>query len=329
MKSNGELQYSVVIRTLGNSGEKYRKMLEAIERQTVSPMEIVVVIPHGYTLDHMLGKERIVHSEKGMVSQRAVGIEEAQGEYLLVLDDDLDFPPDFVEIMYYHMIEKNLDCVLAFGSGYNDIQSKGGQSSASFTHFAKRIRGAFTGQYFYSNRKSDYFDTITRTAGHRAFINHKEKPCQTGCFQCFFIKNKVAKGLHFEKEKWLEQGRLSQYAAYDDAVFFYKLFLSGGAFSYTMETTYVHLDAGAGRFAKSKLTAKRNRLYCIARNRTIFWSRFIMPSRPGLLTLLGGLYGLGNYALYSVIINLYPKNWSAISALFAGYRDAFNFIRNK
>ena len=60
MKSNGEFRYSVVIRTLGNSGEKYRKMLEAIDRQKVSPMEIVVVIPHGYTLDYMLGNQRVV-----------------------------------------------------------------------------------------------------------------------------------------------------------------------------------------------------------------------------------------------------------------------------
>ena len=87
--------YSIVIRTLGNTGDKYLQMLRAIERQTVKPLEILVVIPEGYSLDHQLGTERIIRSEKGMVTQRAVGIMEAKGEYLLVLDDDLDFPPNF------------------------------------------------------------------------------------------------------------------------------------------------------------------------------------------------------------------------------------------
>ena len=107
--------YSVVIRTLGNTGEKYLQMLKAIEQQTVKPEEIVVVIPEGYALDHSLGNERIIRSAKGMVSQRAVGIAEAKGEYLLVLDDDLDFPPDFAEQLYLHLVKEDLDCVLAFG----------------------------------------------------------------------------------------------------------------------------------------------------------------------------------------------------------------------
>ena len=95
--------YSIVIRTLGNTGDKYLQMLRTIERQTVKPLEILVVIPEGYSLDHQLGTERIIRSEKGMVTQRAVGIMEAKGEYLLVLDDDLDFPPNFAEQMHDHL----------------------------------------------------------------------------------------------------------------------------------------------------------------------------------------------------------------------------------
>lgn len=326
MSKESSFSYSIVIRTLGNTGDKYRKMLDAIISQTIQPVEIIVVIPFGHTIDHTIGSERVCFSPKGMVSQRVVGIEEACGDYLLVLDDDLDFPPDFVEKLYHHIIQNNSDCALAFGSGTNEAQING-KRSFSFSRFAMRMRGAFTGQYYYSRRKSDYFDTITRTAGHRMCVNHKEKPCQTGCFQCFFIKKNKAKGVHFEKEQWLEQGTLSQYAAYDDAVFFYKLFLSGGVISYTTETEYKHLDAGVGRIAKNRLEAKRTRLYAIARNRTIFWKHFIVPSCPGLLTWIGGVYGLGNYALYSIIINLLPRNWPAISALLQGYRDAYKFLK--
>lgn len=322
--------YSIVIRTLGNAGEKYSRLLESIEKQTVKPLEVIVVIPHGYTLGCQKGNERVVYSEKGMVSQRSVGIQEARGEFLLVLDDDVAFPPDFVEKMHTCMVERELDCVLAFGE--NNVQN--GQTERTkgkqrVKETLKRLRGAFTGQYFYSNRRSDYFDTITRTAGHRTYVNETEKLCQTGCFQCFFIKRESAVETHFEDEKWLEQGTLSQYAAYDDAVFFYKAFSHGCRIAYTSDTNYLHLDAAAGRSAKDKLTSKKIRLYTIARNRTVFWRRHILTNRPGALTWIAGFYGLGNYALYSTVINLLPKNWPAIAALFAGYRDAIRFIRNK
>lgn len=329
------MTYSIVIRTLGNTGGKYLQMLHAIEQQTVKPEEIVVVIPEGYTLDHSLGTERIIHSAKGMVTQRAVGIMEAIGDYLLVLDDDLDFPPDFAEKMHQHLQEKNLDCVLAFPGSIpdndksGDITEGGKFPKHKFISWLKRIRGAYTGQVFYSNKRSEYFDVITNTAGHRTYVNCEDNLCQAGCFQCFFIKRDIAKNVNFEEEVWLEQGTITQYAAYDDAVFFYKLFLKGGKIAYTKSTNYIHLDAAAGRPAKDKLTSKKIRLYSIARNRTIFWFRLIWPSRRSWRTLIGGLYALFNYTLYNLLINLSPKNWPAISAMFKGYHDAFQYIKMK
>lgn len=322
--------YSIVIRTLGNTGEKYHTMLQAIARQTVKPREVVVAIPEGYSLDFTLGTEHIVHCKKGMVTQRAAGIEAAQGEYLLVLDDDLDFPSDFAEKLYDTLTEKHLDCALAFPTyGTENNNGFASRKRLPLKNFVKKLRGAFTGQVFYSNRKSEWFDVITSTAGHRTYVNCEDKLCQAGCFQCFFIKNDKAKAVHFEDEVWLEQGRLSGYAAYDDAVFFYKFHLKGGRIAYSSNTGYAHLDAAAGRPAKSRLEAKRIRLYTIARNRMLFWLRLIWPGRRNARTLLGGLYALNNYTLYNLIINIYPKYWPAISALFAGYHDAIRYYKNK
>ncbi len=323
--------YSIVIRTLGNTGVKYYTMLQAIARQTVQPREVVVAIPKDYSLDFTLGYERVVHCKKGMVTQRAEGIKAAEGEYLLVLDDDLDFPPDFAEKLYEVLKEKKLDCVLAFPT-YSEVINNDPipQKHLPMKEVARKLRGAYTGQVFYSNKKSEWFDVITSTAGHRTYINCEDKLCQAGCFQCFFIKNDKAKAVHFEDEAWLEQGRLSGYAAYDDAVFFYKFHLQGGRIAYSTNTHYAHLDAAAGRPAKNKLEAKRIRLYTIARNRTLFWLRLIWPSRRNLRALLGGLYALNNYTIYNIAINLYPKHWTAITALFRGYKDAFSYNkRNK
>lgn len=322
--------YSIVIRTLGNTGEKYHTMLQAIACQTVKPREVVVAIPEGYSLDFTLGTEHIVHCSKGMVTQRAAGIEAAQGEYLLVLDDDLDFPPNFAEKLHNTLTGKRLDCVLAFPSyGTENNNSFAPRKRLPLKNFVRKLRGAFTGQVFYSNKKSEWFDVITSTAGHRTYVNCEDKLCQAGCFQCFFIKNDKAKAVRFEDEMWLEQGRLSGYAAYDDAVFFYKLYLQGGRIAYTSDTGYTHLDAAAGRPAKSKLEAKRIRLYTIARNRTLFWLLHIWPSRRNPCTLFGGIYALVNYTLYNLVINSVPKYWPAITALFQGYRDALCYFRRK
>lgn len=327
-----ELNYSVVIRTLGNSGEKYLRMLRAIERQTVKPCEIVVVIPEGYTLDHQLGNERIIRSDKGMVTQRAIGIAKAVGDYLLVLDDDLDFPNDFVEKLYLHLRKNNLDCVLAFsdwsGCSKSEKTAKKTPVKKKIKTFASRIRKAYTGQAFYSKRKSEWFDIIVSTGGHRTYVNHEDKLCQTGCFQCFLIKKELANKVHFDEERWLEKGSLSSYAAYDDAVFFYKLFLQGGHIAYASNTNYSHLDAAAGRCAMDKLTSKRIRLYTISRNRTIFWHRHIWSNHRSFRNLAGGVYGIVNYAIYNCVINLYPNYWPAISAMMQGYRDAFRYIRH-
>ena len=72
--------YSVVIRTLGSTGSKYRALIDSIFSQTVQPEEIIVVLPEGYSLDYVSGRERIVYSKKGMVSQRAEGISECNSD---------------------------------------------------------------------------------------------------------------------------------------------------------------------------------------------------------------------------------------------------------
>lgn len=316
------LHYSVIIRTLGNSGDKYRATLDSIHAQTIQPEEVIVAIPQGYTLDHQFGGERVIYCDKGMVSQRSSGILAAQNDYLLLIDDDLSFPPDFVEKLYASMQKRELDCVLTHGNG--TAVSKHRSMSK-----IRQLRGAFTGQYFFSKRESALFDAITSTGGHRTYINHPEGFCQTGAGGCCFVKLEIAKKAHFEDETWLDHGELYQYSAYEDAVFYYKLFLQGGRIAYTQTTDYTHLDAATGRKARSILESKRIRLYTIARNRTIFWYRLIWTNCRSIHNLFGGIYGIVNYAIYNTFANIHPKYWPAIGAMMQGYRDALRFIRSK
>ncbi|MBQ8957240.1 MAG: glycosyltransferase family 2 protein [Bacteroidales bacterium] len=328
------ISYSVVIRTLGNSGEKYLRLLQSIARQTVKPESIIVAIPNGYDLDYQLGNETIIRCEKGMVTQRAEGINAASSEYILVVDDDLEFDYDMVERLYRYLVDNDLDCCLPM-QGEN---AKAEDNTINLKYpLSVRIRNGFTGQMFTSRRKSAYLDVLTATAGHKVFINSNKLDncyfCTTACFQCFFIKTEVAKSARFEEEKWLEQGRLTSYSAFDEPVFFSKLNKKGLRMAYALRVRYRHLNAQAGHIARTRLEDKRIRYYSIARNRSVYWYKFIWKYSDGfaekLMALVGGIYGFFNYTLFTVAINCYPKYWKAIGALFLGYRDALCYIRGR
>lgn len=321
--------YSIVIRTLGNTGDKYCQMLDCINSLSIKPEDVIVVIPYGYELDYTLGYERVVRSEKGMVTQRAVGIQEAKSDYVLVVDDDLRFEADFVERLFESLTNNRLDCVLSFqDEALPSTTETPAQGKSQLRGKLMALRRVFTGQHIVTYKKqSVWFDKVTVCAGHKTYESNPLGLCNCGCFQCFFAKTKVAQEVHFEDDVWLEQGTISKYAAYDDMVFFYKMYLNGHRIAYSEKARYVHLDAGAGRPAKSKLEAKRIRLYTIARNRTIFWKKYLWKPAHTLgrkfLVLCGGIYSVVNYSVYNILANCPPKYWKALSAMFKGYKEAF------
>lgn len=117
-----QLDYSVVIRTLGTSGEKYNSLLESVKNQTVQPREVVVVMAHEYTLPPFhIENERVVWTRKGMVNQRQVGFEESKSPYLLILDDDISFDNDFVEKCFSQMQSTGADCIFPV-TGFGGVE---------------------------------------------------------------------------------------------------------------------------------------------------------------------------------------------------------------
>lgn len=326
--------YSVVIRTLGNTGDKYLTLLQSIAAQTTQPEEIIVVLPYGYSLDHQLGLERVVYSEKGMVVQRAIGIQEAKSDYILVVDDDLEFGPTMVDELLLFAEKHKLDCCLPM-EGTSDASN---QETINLKYsLATRLRSGFTGQLLTSYRKSLYLDKLTTTAGHKVFVNSNRLNecylCETACFQCFLIKTEWAKASHFENAKYLQEGRLTSYSAYDEPTFFYPLILNGMRMAYALRTRYRHLDASMGHQTKSKLESKCIRYYSIARNRTMYWYLSLWKTNQSVFrkvhVLLGGLYAFVNYTLYSIVVNIRPKHWKVIHCLFLGYADAIRDIKKE
>lgn len=45
-----DIDYSVVIRTIGKAGEKYQKLLDSIAGLVPRPKAVIVVLPEGYDL---------------------------------------------------------------------------------------------------------------------------------------------------------------------------------------------------------------------------------------------------------------------------------------
>ena len=84
------IDYSVIIRTTGKAGEKYRKLLSSITALEPQPKEVIVVLPDGYDLpEDQLGWETFYHCPKGMINGDAVSF----------IDSDDTLEPDMYELL--------------------------------------------------------------------------------------------------------------------------------------------------------------------------------------------------------------------------------------
>lgn len=105
-------EYSVAIRTLGTAGEKYQRLLDSINNQSLQPKDIFVYIADGYPIPkETIGREKYIYVKKGMVSQRALQYTEINTEYILFLDDDLFLPEDTVETMFRILFKNGADVI--------------------------------------------------------------------------------------------------------------------------------------------------------------------------------------------------------------------------
>lgn len=322
--------YSVVIRTLGTAGEKYDKLLKSIDSQTIKPNEIIVVIPHGYKVDHALGSEKIINSQKGMVIQRITGIRAATSEFILVVDDDVIFNEFFASDMLNCIEKLEADAVLPKLTNHEASVSV----SLKFKIFTelKSIRDMLIGQRF-KHRSDDFMFKIASTGGHSIKDNcdpNKYYRCQSGNFQCFFMKTQKAKDLHFEDELWLDE---TKYSMYDDQVFFYKSYLKGYKLIFAPQITYYHLEGYTGQNGDENSDKLKSKLYINTRNRTIFWYKFLY-SKTHFLTrkiwlIVSLSFSLLNmFIIYSLYCIFIPKFWSVPFSIFSGLKNALRYMDN-
>lgn len=255
------IEYSVVIRTLGKSFEKYQKTLQSVATQSIMPKEILIFIPKGYDLPkETIGKERYVFVNKGMVAQRALRYKEVSTEWCLFLDDDVYLPTNGVEKLYNALIENHADVVSP--DVFNNAR-RSFMTNTKMTLLGKSIPHRDDGRWAYK---------VLRNGGY-SYNCHPTKDVyesQTNAGPCFFCKMETFLSIHFEDELWLDK---SPYALGEDQVMFYKMWKQDYKILTLFHSGIIHLDAGSTQ----KVTGLKmqNVLYSDFYSKYIFWHRFI------------------------------------------------------
>lgn len=224
------MRYSIAIRTLGTSGEKFVRELESIKRQTIQPEKVIIYIAEGYPRpDYTIGKEEYVWVKKGMMRQRVLRYDEMDSPLILLLDDDVELEPDSAEKMIGALAKNNLDCLAAvtFRNYKNPV--------------TRKVYIALTNMVF--PHWSDTWSIKIHSNGSFSYNNHPVKDVylsQSASGPAALWRKQTFLNLHLEDELWLDNLR---FAFGEDVLMFNKLYKNGFRLGTHYSCGIKHLNA--------------------------------------------------------------------------------------
>lgn len=308
-----KFSYSVVIRTLGTAGDKYQQLLNSLIKQTIKPEKILVYIAEGYSLPkETVGWEEYVYVKKGMVAQRALDYKEVKSEYILFLDDDLIFPANTVEKMFYLLIVNKADVISP------DIFPNSNRS------FISELFMTVSGRMKSRNNDKYWGYKVMRNSGY----SYNRNPIkdvyfsQTNAGACFLCKKDDFLRISFQEELWMDN---EKYALGDDQVMFYKMYLNGLKILTWYNTGFIHLDAGNNM----DVNKKKNVIYSDFRFKTIFWHRFIYKPDNSCISIFWSIICIMYSLLFTLFISLLKFDIEIFKIKFKAIKDAINFINSE
>lgn len=256
--------YSIAIRTLGTAGEKFRRELESITRQTVQPEKVLVYIAEGYQCpDYRIGKEEYRSAKKGMMAQRILPYEDIKSDLLFFLDDDVELSPDSVEKMIEALEENDLDAIGA-DVFQNHKMSVGLKFYSAFVNFVTphlSQKWAFKikndGTFSYNNRPKNYCILSQSCAG-----------------PAWMIKKSVYEKLDLKNELWLEK---LGYSYGEDQLETYKVYKNGFHLGVLYDSGIINLD---GQTDSRRYKNNPDRIYVKTKANFAIWWRTIFSSLP-------------------------------------------------
>lgn len=222
--------YSIAIRTLGMSGDKFVRELNSIAAQTIKPDKVIIYIAEGHKHPkYSIGIEQYVEVKKGMVAQRALKYDEIDSEYILMLDDDVELAPNSAELLLTASIENKADCVAAdtFENHKMSIKSK--------------IYNMFVNLVFPHWDNKWAFKILSN--GSFSYINNPKPEfylSQSAAGPVSLWKKSSFLNIKYCDELWLDN---LGFAYGDELLFFHKLYKNGMKLGVLFYAGVKHLDA--------------------------------------------------------------------------------------
>lgn len=251
------MKYSIAIRTLGTSGDKFVAELESIKRQTVQPDKVVVYIAEGYERpEYTIGKEEYVWVKKGMMRQRVLRYDEIETPLILLLDDDVELADDTAERMINALKTHDLDCLGADVFKNQDMSLKNKLyaivTNLVFPHWSKKW--AFK---IHSNGSFSYNNHVTKDV----YLS------QSAAGPAALWRKQTFLDLHLDDELWLERFGFP-YA--EDALMYNKLYRNGYKLGINYESGIKNLD---GKSSSADFQKNPKKFYTRAMASLMVWHR--------------------------------------------------------
>jgi GT2 family glycosyltransferase len=259
--------YSICIRTLGNNGNKFEMLLESIDRLSIKPNEVIIVLPRGYSVPQGLrGVERVVYSSKGMLAQRICGYENALNKYVLLLDDDVTFEPETVAKLFSTMSEYDADIVYPINK---DLLPAAGM---------KRFTMAITLQAV-PRRDQNVFIHILPTGGYSYIRRSFDQPLPSESCpgMCLLAKQSTLLAINLREDLWVDS---SPYAFREDAILSYKAHLYGHRIYSVPGILTKHLQGSSPHDSKRAVYSA----YSVGYNSVTFWRKYIFAAKNSALS---------------------------------------------
>lgn len=308
------MNYSICIRTLGTAGEKYERLIRSISDLNIKPKEVIVVIPKGYEIPNIKAdNQRIVYSEKGMMLQRIVGYEEAKTEYVLLLDDDVEFKSNLVEELIIPIKEGK--CNVTFPV-YKGLLLQDG---------LRRFISAATLSSVPNKRDKNQFVKMMLSGGFRYNSNLEKSQkylySESAPGMCVLAKRESLINADLRDELWIDN---VGYALRDDTILIYKMFLNNNKIIGIQGIDITHLDGGSSENNRNLKAA-----YANTYNQILFWKRFIYSNRKNKIDKIKSNIAIRYWAFATFIyltikliivrdIDLYKKS---VSGIINGFKD--------
>lgn len=309
------MKYSICIRTLGRGGEKYKKLVNSINNLSIKPKEILIVIPKGYEppKDKIEGST-IVFSEKGMLLQRIIGYEKASAEYVLLLDDDVEFESDIVEKLSKPVLEGK--AALSFPIYEELLPQKGMKGAVS----------ALTLSAVPSLRGSNKYVKILPSGGYMYNRNYSNADgwlySESAPGMCVFGARQALININLREELWVEK---ASYPLREDAVLIYKAFLKNYEAVGVDNIEIEHLDTGSSENNRNIKAA-----YSTTLNHIIFWYKFIFKESKNIFKKIIAALGIGYWSIsitgYFLIKLAANRDFETFKASVKGIASGFKYI---